>query len=195
MDKIQTIQRAKSYMDMLSNSIDPITGELIANDSVLGQERLQKCFMFVSEILDEVIKTNGIVSLPATKTSQGYTVVKKKSAFSIDLQQRNNIKISDKPILPATFIKNVNSVIDADSMEKLSITSINKWLLKQGYVAEQKIPTVINRNIKTITPLSSEIGIVEETIVDKKTGEAKLQIMFSRQTQEFILNNIESVTE
>lgn len=34
MDKIQTIQRAKSYMDMLSNNIDPITGELIANDSV-----------------------------------------------------------------------------------------------------------------------------------------------------------------
>lgn len=42
MDKLQVIQRAKSYMDMLAKGIDPISGELVENDSALQQERLQK---------------------------------------------------------------------------------------------------------------------------------------------------------
>lgn len=193
MEKLQVIQRAKSYMDMLSNGIDPISGELVKNDSTLQQERLRKCFSFVSEILDEVIKTNGIVTLPATESSQGYAVVKKKSVFSINQQQKNSIRVTNNPIIPSVFIKNINSVVDSENMEKLSLTTINKWLLKQGYLTESKVPTVINKNVKTVTPLSTQIGVIEQTVVDPKTGEAKIQLLFSRQAQEFILDNIESI--
>ena len=193
MDKLQVIQRAKSYMDMLAKGIDPISGELVNNDSALHQERLQKCFLFVSEILDEVIKTNGIVSMPATESSQGYTAVKKKAVFSINPQQRSNIRITNNPIIPSVFIKNINSVVDAENMEKLSLTTINKWLLKQGYLAESKVATGVNKNVKTVTPLSAQIGVIEQTVVDQKTGEAKTQLLFSRQAQEFLLENIESI--
>ena len=192
MDKLQVIQRAKSYMDMLAKGIDPISGELVKNDSALQQERLQKCFSFVSEILDEVIKTNGIVSMPATESSQGYTAVK-KAVFSINPQQRSNIRITNNPIIPSAFIKNINSVVDSENMEKLSLTTINKWLLKQGYLAESKVATVVNKNVKTVTPLSAQIGVIEQTVVDQKTGEAKTQLLFSRQAQEFLLDNIESI--
>lgn len=193
MEKLQVIQRAKSYMDMLSNGIDPISGELVKNDSTFQQERLQKCFSFVSEILDEIIKTNGIVTLPATEFSHGYEAVKKKSVFSLNQQQRNSIRVTNNPIIPSAFIKNINSVVDSDNMEKLSLTTINKWLLKQGYLTESKVPTVINKNVKTVTPLSTQIGVIEQTVVDPKTGEAKTQLLFSRQAQEFILDNIESI--
>lgn len=193
MEKLQVIQRAKSYMDMLSNGIDPISGELVKNDSTFQQERLQKCFSFVSEILDEIIRTNGIVTLPATEFSHGYEAVKKKSVFSLNQQQRNSIRVTNNPIIPSAFIKNINSVVDSDNMEKLSLTTINKWLLKQGYLTESKVPTVINKNVKTVTPLSMQIGVIEQTVVDPKTGEAKTQLLFSRQAQEFILNNIESI--
>lgn len=193
MEKLQVIQRAKSYMDMLSNGIDPISGELVKNDSTFQQERLQKCFSFVSEILDEIIRTNGIVTLPATEFSHGYEAVKKKSVFSLNQQQRNSIRVTNNPIIPSAFIKNINSVVDSDNMEKLSLTTINKWLLKQGYLTESKVPTVINKNVKTVTPLSTQIGVIEQTVVDSKTGEAKTQLLFSRQAQEFILDNIESI--
>lgn len=193
MEKLQVIRRAKSYMDMLSNGIDPISGELVKNDSTFQQERLQKCFSFVSEILDEIIRTNGIVTLPATEFSHGYEAVKKKSVFSLNQQQRNSIRVTNNPIIPSAFIKNINSVVDSDNMEKLSLTTINKWLLKQGYLTESKVPTVINKNVKTVTPLSTQIGVIEQTVVDPKTGEAKTQLLFSRQAQEFILDNIESI--
>lgn len=193
MDKLQVIQRAKSYMDMLSQGIDPISGELIENDSTLQQERLKKCFSYVSGILDEIIKTNGIVAMPVSKFSQEYTMARKKSAFSLNQQQRRNIHISNSPIIPSAFIKNINSVVNVEMMEKLSLKTINKWLLKQGYLSEQKVPTVVNKNVKTITSTSANIGVIEQTIVDQKTGEAKTQVFFSRQAQEFILDNIESI--
>ncbi|MCM1363778.1 MAG: hypothetical protein NC122_01245 [Faecalibacterium sp.] len=193
MDKLQVIQRAKSYMDMLAKGIDPISGELVENDSTLQQERLQKCFSFVSEILDEIIKTNGIVTLPATEFSQGYVVVKKKAVFSINKQQRSGIRITSNPILPSFFLKNINSVVDTETMEKLSLTTVNKWLLQREYLSESKVPTVINKTVKIVTPLSAQIGIIEQTVVDSKTGEAKQQILFSRQAQEFILDNIKSI--
>lgn len=68
--------------------------------------------------------------------------------------------------MPSAFIKNINSVVDAENMEKLSLTTINKWLLKQGYLAESKVATVVNKNVKTVTPLSAQIGVIEQTVVD-----------------------------
>ncbi len=193
MDKLQIIKRAKSYMDMLSNGIDPISEEPVENDSALRQERLQKCFQFVSEILGEIINTNGIVVMSEAESAHGYKIVKKKAVFSINPKQKMSIRITNCPIVPSAFVKNINSVVNTEIMEKLSLTTINKWLLKQGYISESKEPTVVNRNVKTITPLSTQIGIIEQTVVDPRTGEAKAQMLFSRQAQEFILNNIELI--
>ena len=58
------IMRAKSYMDMLSNGIDPISGNDVPEDTILAQERLRKCFSFVSEILEEAVSQYGLISLP-----------------------------------------------------------------------------------------------------------------------------------
>lgn len=193
MDKLQMIQRAKSYMDMLSKSIDPISGELVPEDSALQQERLKKCFSFVSEILDELMATNGVVAMPATEHSQGYVVMKKKAGFSIGQQQKSSIKITNAPIIPSAFIKNINSAVNAETMEKLSLVTVNRWLMKQGYLSETKVPTVINKNVKTVTPRSAQIGIIEQTVVDPKTGEARAQLLFSRQAQEFILEHISAI--
>lgn len=191
MNKLQVIQRAKLYMDMLSEGLDPVNGEAVENDSVLQQERLKKCFAFVSGILDEIITTGGLVNIPATESSVIY--IKKKTAFSMDPQRRNNIQITDNPISLSAFVKNINVAVDTESMEKLSLTTVNKWLLKQGYLTESKVPAVINRNVKMTTHLSEQIGVIEQTIIDQKTGETKTQLLFSKQAQEFILNNMDAI--
>ena len=192
MEKLQVIQRAKSYIEMLSNGIDPISGEAIS-ENTLGQERIKKCFVFISELLDEVIKNNGLVELPENGDSSPYLLVKKKAPFSLTWHQKSNIQISETPILPSVFLKNINNTIEKDSMEKLSITTINKWLIKQGYLSESKVPTVINKRVKALTPLSASIGVIEKSVVDYETGETKAQLLFSKQAQEFILDNIDSI--
>ncbi len=129
--------------------------------------------------------------MPTTESSTRY--VKKKAIFSIDSQRRNSIRITNNPIIPSAFLKNINATVDTESMEKLSLTTINKWLLKQGYIVESEVPAVINKKVKTITRLSEQIGIIEQTIVDQRNGEAKMQLLFTKQVQEFILDNLDVI--
>ena len=53
MNKAQIIRHTKNYMDMLAQGVDPISNEKIEADSVVLQPRMQKCFAFVAELLDE----------------------------------------------------------------------------------------------------------------------------------------------
>lgn len=59
MTELETMQRAKMYLDKLAQGIDPISGQEIPNDSVLNNVRLARCFFYVSGILDQVIANGG----------------------------------------------------------------------------------------------------------------------------------------
>lgn len=208
MDKLRIIQHAQGYMQKLSNGIDPISGKPVPEDSTLQQERLRKCFGFVAEILEELIQNNGTVllsgvqnkiptsteefdeppiELPVESTTNDHLVA------IITPQQIQNIEITSTPILPSAFVKKIGAVVDASTKKKVSLARINRWLLKQGYLAETKVRTIVNKSVKVTTPLSAEIGVVEHLVVDKKTGEAKTQLFFSEDAQKFILNNINNI--
>ena len=195
-------------MQKLSNGIDPISGKPVPEDSTLQQERLRKCFGFVAEILEELIQNNGTVllsgvqnkiptsteefdeppiELPVESTTNDHLVA------IITPQQIQNIEITSTPILPSAFVKKIGAVVDASTKKKVSLARINRWLLKQGYLAETKVRTIVNKSVKVTTPLSAEIGVVEHLVVDKKTGEAKTQLFFSEDAQKFILNNINNI--
>lgn len=194
MTKLQTLQRAKSYIEMLSSCIDPISGQKVPSDSVLSGERIRKCFSFVAEILDEAISTGGLISLPGEDSTAETVFIRQKNSFCLTSDEKAKIKISDTPIPPMTFMKNINKVIDATKVEKLSLTVVNEWLLKNGYITENKVPTVVNKTVKTITPTSHQIGIFEQEILDAKTEQTKTQLLFSKRAQEFILANIDAIT-
>ena len=78
-------------------------------------------------------------------------------------------------------------------MEKLSIKSINAWLLAQGFITETKEPTMINRTIRRPTEKSSEIGIQEEEITDAKSGEIKKRMVLTLQAQAYLLDHLNEI--
>lgn len=51
MTQLETMQRAKQYLDKLSRGIDPITDTPLEREDPLAAARLQKCFEYVSGIL------------------------------------------------------------------------------------------------------------------------------------------------
>ena len=142
MNKRQVIQHAKDYMDLLSKGIDPISRNDVGEDSVVSEPRLQKCFAFVSGILEELLANEGYVSLPydgpdapPNASAPQYELVRKKDPFRLSQQQRRSVMIAKGPVTPNTFVNQINRVIDSTAMEKLSIKSINAWLLKNEYIA------------------------------------------------------------
>ena len=206
MNKRQVIQHAKNYLDLLAAGTDPISNEKIEGDSVVSRPQMQKCFQFVSAILQEVLQNNGLVlldleeavqqppaSVPVSVNGGSYELVRKKAGFSLIPERKSEVWISRLPITPTEFLKNVNRTVNPAVMEKLSMKTVNTWLRKNAYIAEGKAQTITYRTVWKPTRFAEEIGISEIDVSDPKTGEIKHQLMFSAQAQEYLLNHMEEI--
>lgn len=144
MEKIELIRRAKMYMELLLNGVQPITGQEIPEDSAFMDGKMKRCFEFVSRILDEYVELSERVEKLEKEREKHTIVVSKKQEFSITQTQCENIRLSKEPITILSFMKNINSVIDSDAMEKLTATRINKWLTNDRY--SWGISRILNQN-------------------------------------------------
>ena len=52
MTELETMQRAKMYMDKLAQGIDPLTNQEVPEDSTLNNVRLARCFFLISWLLN-----------------------------------------------------------------------------------------------------------------------------------------------
>lgn len=50
------VERAKMYLKLLSDGVHPVTGIELTQDSVFLDEKVKKCFSFISQILDDYIE-------------------------------------------------------------------------------------------------------------------------------------------
>lgn len=193
MEKIELIRRAKMYMELLSNGVQPITGQEIPEDSAFMDGKMKSCFEFVSRILDEYVELSEKVEKLEKEREKHTIVVSQKQEFSITQTQCENIRLSKEPITVLSFMKNINSVIDSDAMEKLTATRINKWLTKDRFLTTEKVQTIVQRTVYKPSDLAMKIGFIEAEIVDEKSGEIKTQIKLGESAQLFIIENLDNI--
>ena len=193
MEKIELVERAKMYLKLLSDGVHPVTGDIIPGDSAFVDEKVKRCFSFISQILDEYIELSEKVEKLESEKEKTSVVILKKQDFAITQEQCDNIRLSKEPITVLSFMKNINSVIDSDSMEKLTSTRINKWLSKRGLVTTEKVQTMVSKTVYKPSDFAMKIGIVEQKVVDKKSGEVKAQIKLGESAQLFIIENLEEI--
>jgi hypothetical protein len=202
MNKRRVIQHAKGYLDLLSKGIDPISQKEVDPASIVAEPRLQKCFAFVSDLLEELLANDGHVALsydgadtPPNASAPKYELVRKKDPFRLSQAQRGRVMIAKGPVTPITFVNHINRVIDSEAMEKLSIKSINTWLLKNEYISQTKQPAVITKTVMKPMLKAADIGIEEAETTDPKTGEIKSRIVLTQKAQQFLLDNLDRILE
>ena len=193
MDQTMLVERAKMYLKMLSDGVHPVTGRAIPEDSAFVDEKVKRCFSFISQILDDYVVLSEKVAMLEEEREKATVVVPKKLKFAITEAQCNSIKLSKEPLTVLSFMRNVNSVIDPASMEKLTSGRLNKWLCKRGLIKTEKVQEVVNKTVYKPSDLATRIGIVEEEVVDKKSGEVKSQIKLGETAQLFIIENLEQI--
>ena len=120
MTELETMQRAKMYLDKLAQGIDPISNQEVPGDSVLNNVRLARCFFYVSDVLGKVIANGGVVG-QVTKTQD----------FAITPEQMVSVQIFEYPIRITEFTDALYQVVDNPLMKKLSTTKITEWLIYQ----------------------------------------------------------------
>lgn len=110
MTELETMQRAKMYMDKLAQGIDPITDQEIPKDSTLNNVRLARCFFYVSDVLAKVIVNGGVIGGKP-----------KLQDFSITMEQLFGVQISQEPVRVTQLVEMISTAVDNPQMKKIGI--------------------------------------------------------------------------
>ena len=180
MTELETMQRAKMYLDKLAQGIDPITGQEVPEDSVLNNVRLARCFFYVSDVLGKVIDNGGVIGSKP-----------KLQAFSIDPVQLSKVRISQEPVRVTQLVELISAAVDNPQMKKLSTTLITNWLLEKGFLEKQVSPDGKSRRVPTQNGLA--LGLSTQTR-QGQYGEYQA-VFYNAAAQQFVLDNLYAMLE
>ena len=138
MTELETMQRAKMYLDKLAQGIDPITNQEVPEDSILNNVRLARCFFYVSDVLEQVIVNGGVIGGKP-----------KLQAFSITMEQLSKVQISQEPVRITQLVEQIGNAAENPQMKKLSATVITNRLLEKGFLEKQTDSDGKSRRIPT----------------------------------------------
>ena len=179
MTELETMQRAKMYMDQLAQGIDPISGQEVPQDSVLNNLRLARCFFYVSGVLDQVIRNGGQVSTA------------RKAEFSITPEQLAQVQIAPHPIRITEFADTLLQAVDSKTMKRLSAVKITNWLTQKGFMTKESTPDGKNRRVPT--DLGRKLGMTTQ-LRQSPDGEY-LAIYYDSDAQRFLLDNLHAILQ
>lgn len=182
MTELETMQRAKMYLDKLANGIDPLNDQPVPEGDCINQVRISRCLFYVSDILRQVIERGGI-------TSKVEKV--KKTAFSISQDELKKYLFSPTPIPVSEITRRINELIDPNAMKKLKYTSIVSFMVQSGLLAQME--SADGKTVRFPTAEGTSIGILSE----ERTGQnGTYQVtVYNTDAQQFILDNIDAVME
>ena len=178
MTELETMQRAKMYLDKLAQGIDPITNQEVPEDSVLNNVRLARCFFYVSDVLSKVIENGGVIGGKP-----------KLQAFTISPDQLARVRISQEPVRVTQLVDMIGAAVDNPQMKKLSTTTITNWLLEKGFLEKQMGPDGKNRRVPTQNGLT--LGLSTETR-QGQYGEYQA-VFYSAAAQQFVLDHLPDI--
>lgn len=174
MTELETMQRAKMYMEKLAQGIDPISGQEIPEDSVLNNVRLVRCFFYVSGILDQVIANGGKV------------VSTQKKAFSITEEELRRANPSQEPVRITQFVELIMNTIDDPDRKRLGTTTITDWLLEKGFLSKQT--DADGKSKRLPTAMGERIGLTVK-LREGKNGVYQA-VYYSEEAQQFLLDHL-----
>lgn len=183
MTELKKIEYAKSFIDKLANGINPLDNTPIPEGDIVNNVRLSRCFFYVSDLLRQMIESTG--------TKKEKVPRAKKAPFSLTEKQKASLQASDTPLSASGIAHYLNSLIDLKTVRKLTAIKLNLWLEGMGFL---KAVTNFSGKLRRIPTIEGEsIGIYTE----ERTGQngTYVAVLFDRQAQQFIYDNIDSLIE
>ena len=178
MTELETMQRAKMYMDKLAQGIDPVSGRELPEDAALNNVRLARCFFYVSDILGQVIANGGVVGSKA-----------KLQPFAVAPEQLARVQLSAEPVRITQLVDMIGAAADNPQMKKLNTTVITNWLLKKGFLEKETDPEGKSKRVPTSAGLG--LGLFTQSR-QGKYGEYQA-VFYNLQAQRFILDNLDAM--
>lgn len=181
MTEIETLERARMYMEKLAKGINPIDGSVIPDEDVVNNVRLSRCFFYVADVLRQVIDNGGIAAQKKEK----------KVPFALPIEKRNGFVISDVPLTISEFVKNINELVEDENMTKLTTSIVTDWLVGINVLIKEL--NAEGKTAKRPSPqgLSLGIGVEHRTSIN---GPYSVNI-YNREAQQFIIDNLDAALD
>ncbi len=182
MTELETLQRAKMYIDKLANGTNPLDNTALSENDIVNNVRISRCLFYVSDVLRKVIENNGNI---------GSQKRVKKTDFIITEDELKNFDYSSKPIPVSEIAKRINDITDTENCKKFTHRMVTQWLVEIGMLLE----TVNEKDEKCKRPTQqgAELGIfVEERMGER--GPYKV-VVYNTSAQSFIIDNIYCILE
>ena len=178
MTELETMQRAKMYLDKLAQGIDPITNQEMPEDSALNNVRLARCFFYVSDVLGKVIANGGVVGQ-----------INKTMDFAITPEQQASVQVSDYPVRVTEFTDALYRAVNNPEMKKLNTTKITEWLISQGLMMKE---TGTDGKIHRV-PTDRGLQMGMSTHLRQSRDGEYLAVYYDKNMQRFLLDNLTEV--
>lgn len=182
MTELDTVKRAKLYIDQLANGINPFDGTVIPEGEIIHNVRLSRCFFYISRILQQVVDNGGTVTPGEPK---------KRIPLSIPHQKREQFAYSGTPISASEIARRVNQLAGDERMKKLTYSGIVSWLMDIGLLTRVSAPD--GRLTVRPTSLGEENGI---TVVQRMGPNGSYRVVvYDLKAQHFLLDNLDAVID
>ncbi len=180
MTELEKIEYAKNFIDKLAIGLNPIDNSPIPEGEVANNVRISRCFSYVSDILKQVIDNGGVTPVKKPRV--------KKVPFALTSEQYECLTVSDVPLGVSDMIDHINSLIDTETMKKLTTRSITNWLVEIGVLEVVQMPNGKNRKLPTQTGYG--MGIITE----ERQGQygPYTVVLYTATAQRFIYDNIDA---
>ena len=177
MTELETMQRAKMYLDKLSQGIDPITGSEVPAGDLLNNVRICRCLHYVSGVLEQVIANGGVVGK------------REGTPFVIDRRKMAGIRLTQNPVSLTEFTGNIVAGMGDPNMKRPSPKAITGWLTEKGLMELTTDPEGKQRRLPT------EAGIRAGLSTAQRTGQngAYLAVYYDANIQRLILDHLEEI--
>lgn len=197
MNELDLARRAKSYLDALALGIDPLSGRPAPPGDMLQQERLRRCFQYVSGVLEKVIAAQ---SAPAGRASPEETAAPPFVLPAYDhtaavhavleaADLANAVSYSQEPISLVAFW----SAVCRDHLSPLGLRSVMTQRMLDWLAAKGLFSQPVTREGAAITEKGRALGLSARMNGEEGKkhcvcyGGEPLQRMIVENLEEFIL--------
>ncbi len=179
--ELEKMERAKMYIDKLSEGINPITNQYASENDIINNERVSRCFAYVSEVLGKVIDNGGEVTR-VVKTAGG-----NRNFFFITDEQLERLSPRETACYANDIAEDIKTVTAENNTAKFQGMWITEWLVSAGLLEQTE-------KGKCASETGQAIGIISELRQSIQKGEHFVNL-YSPDAQQFIFDNIYAVIE
>lgn len=177
---IKKLETAILYLQRITEGKNPVNNMPADEDAVLNNPNVIRCMCFVKEILEEVKDNDGYVGRKPRKSNK----------LEFPMETLNSyVYQKDKSI--TRFVRQINDEIDKDVYQKLSYRRVRQWLKLNGYL-EERMYEEYGKSFHVPTEKGLLLGIRAESRQSSTRG-GYMATFYSKDAQEFIVNNIKNI--